>query len=76
MGEEVGPRSPGTGGDATPPPSKATWKGGGDSSVVGYPPSALWVAGSSLARVSSLDGSRRIDPGHEDLNWVTAASGN
>ena len=48
---------------------------GGDSLVVGCPPLALWVAGSSLVRVWSLDGGRGIDPGIEARNWVTGYSG-
>ena len=38
---------------------------GGDSLVVGCPPLALWVAGSSLVRVWSLDEGRGIDPSNE-----------
>ena len=43
--------------------------------MVGSPPSALWVAGSSLAKVCSLDGGRRIDLRNEARDWVTGYSG-
>ena len=51
-----------------------TCAGGGNSSVVGYPPLALWVAGSSLAVVRSVDGGRGIDPGNETRDKVIGYS--
>ena len=48
---------------------------GGDSFVVGCPPLALWVAGSSLVRIWSLDGGRGIVHCYKARDWVTGYSG-
>ena len=53
---------------------EVTRKGEGYNSVVEYPLTTLWVAGSSLVMVRSLNGGRLIDLCNETRDWVTGCS--